>query len=108
MKYGEKVLKRFLNKHKEGDIALKICECERNYKLRYEMEFHDKKVDVRPYQDDEHGAVYITLNDHGMIWYVWRDVPYKPNRYYYKIVPAAQLDRETIANILEAEPWLYL
>lgn len=105
MKYGEKLLKRFREDHPDGDIALKICEIERDYELLREM-FKDKKVYVRPYQDDDHGAVYITL-ERPWIFYVWRDVPYKGNRYYYKIVPAAGLDRETIANILEAQPWIY-
>ena len=105
MNYREKVMKRFLEEHKDGDIALKICEVEHDYKLYSEM-LKGKKVDVRPYQDDEHGAVYITLESMD-IFFVWRDVPYKPNRWYFKVVPSANFDRETIANILEAQPWIY-
>jgi len=104
--YHEKMLKRFMEEHEDGDIALKICEIEGNYKLFAQILHDGENVKVRPYQDEDHGEVYITL-DHGVFW-VWRVVPYKANRYYYKIVPQAQLDRETIADILEAQPWIYM
>lgn len=118
-KYQAKKRKQFLEKHPDsGEIALKLVENENDWEKHGEMisavlNNEDKRLYIRTETLNEgfgdiETDVYAQISEDCMMWYIWKPVPWKSNRCWFKAVPMSGLDQETIANILDAQPWDYI
>lgn len=97
--YGDKINQR-LFKTEAGRIAWAINYIENDYKLREELLSSGCE---QPLFDD----VSMWLDEYGS-YHIVKSVEFKPNRYYYKIIPSNCLfSIESMVTVLEAQPWGY-
>lgn len=118
-KYQAKKRKQFLEKHPDsGEIAIKLVEARKDldtyYKLRYaELGDPDGRLFIKTEIlhtefGDEKTNIYAEMSKDRLAWYIVKPVPWKGNRYWFKVVPEFEDNRETIATILDSQPWYYL
>ena len=93
-KYQEKIKKRYYETE-SGRIAYDIAERLRNMPLVMDFEM---KLD---------GGITVSPSDDHLAIYVWKDVPYKANRAELKVLPRVTTHRDQIADILDAQSWVY-
>lgn len=95
-KYQEKIKKRY-EKTESGKIAYAIFE------KRKEIEALRKDSEEITLFDD------INIGRDGYLSYcISKPVPYKGNRFWFKILPTFEEDIDKCADILDAQPWYYL
>ena len=90
-----------INKSNHQGIAKAIYEKENNRKVMYEhRRSGNRYIDLAP-------NIKMSQSDDAMVWYVWAWVDDQDDP-YVKVVPAFHYDVKTIADILKAQPWVYL
>ena len=90
-----------LNKRDHQGIAKAIYEKENDRKAMYEYRKSDKDY------LELSSNIKMSQSKDAMVWYVWAWVEDQDDP-YVKVVPAFHFDVETIADILRAQPWVYL
>lgn len=90
-----------LNKNNHQGIAKAIYEKENDRKVMHEYWKSDKEY------LELSSNIMMSQSKDAMVWYVWAWVEDQDDP-YVKVVPAFHYNVKTIADILKAQPWVYL
>lgn len=90
-----------LNRNNHQGIAKAVYEKENDRKVMYDYRASDRKC------IDLSSNIKMSLSKDAMVWYIWAWVEGQDDP-YVKVVPAFSLKAHTIAEILKAQPWVYL